>query len=100
MIGFLIPFAFVYQPSMLLINDSFSWSSLLIALVTTTAAILLVAAAFSAKGIKRVLYMAAGFAVLAPLWWVQLAGLVILPLLLVRRRSGSLPECELSCKQL
>lgn len=99
-IGFLIPFAFVYQPSMLLINDSFSWSSLAIALVTTSAAILLVAGAFSAKGIKRVAYMAAGFAVLSPLWWVQLAGLAILPLLLGRRRASALPKCELSCKQL
>ena len=99
-IGFLIPFAFVYQPSMLLINDSFSWSALLIALLTTTAAILLVAAAFSTKGFRRVLYMAAGFAVLSPLWWAQLAGLAMIPLLLGQRRSSALPKCEISCKQL
>ncbi len=101
LIGFLIPFAFVYQPSMLLINDSFSWGGLLVAVLTTTAAILLVAAAFSSKGVKRGLYLAAGFAVISPLWWVQLLALVMVPVLLIEQgRRGALPGCRFFCKQL
>ncbi len=101
LIGFLIPFAFVYQPSMLLINDSFSWGGLLVALLTTSAAILLVAAAFSAKGVKRGLYLAAGFAVISPLWWVQLLALTMVPVLLIEQgRRGALPGCRFFCKQL
>ncbi len=100
-IGFLIPFAFVYQPSMLLINDSFSWFGLLTALVTTTAAILLVAGAFSAQGFKRVLYLVAGFAVISPLWWVQLLALALLPMLFFERvRRGGAVGRRFFCKQL
>lgn len=100
-IGFLIPFAFVYQPSMLLINDSFSWFGLITAVVTTTAAIMLVAGAFSAKGFKRALYLAAGFAVISPLWWVQLLALALVPVLLFEQsRRGTLPGRRFFCKQL
>lgn len=100
-IGFLIPFAFVYQPSMLLINDSFSWFGLITAVVTTTAAIMLVAGAFSAKGLKRGLYLLAGFAVISPLWWVQLLALALVPVLLFEQsRRGTLPGRRFFCKQL
>ncbi|MBV0934265.1 TRAP transporter permease [Marinobacterium weihaiense] len=99
-IGFLIPFAFVYQPSMLLINDSFSWGGLAMALLTTTAAILLVAAAFSARGLKQGLYLLAGFAVIAPLWWVQLLALALLPVLLLERKGQAGTTWQrLFCKQ-
>ena len=103
LIGFLIPFAFVYQPSMLLINDSFSWGGLLIALLTTTAAILLVTAAFAAQGTKRVLYLAAGFAIIAPLWWVQLLALLMVPVLCLDAScvgAGLAALRKPSCKQL
>lgn len=91
-IGFLIPFAFVYQPSMLLINDSFSWVGLIVGLLTTTAAIVLVAGAFAAKGIKRFAYMTAGFAVIAPVMWLQLLALAVLPVLILDAvRQGRSP---------
>jgi TRAP transporter 4TM/12TM fusion protein len=102
-IGFLIPFAFVYQPSLLLINDSFSVMGLMIGLATTTAALLLVAGGFASKGLRRWLYLLAGFAVISPVAWMQLAALALLPLLLVdfTRIGQAFPALnKLSCKQL
>ncbi|CZF84535.1 TRAP transporter permease [Grimontia marina] len=76
-VGFIIPFAFVYQPSLLLITEGFSVPSLLLALATTSAAVLLISSAFSSNGLKKIIYILAGLAAISPFLWVQLAGISI-----------------------
>lgn len=76
-IGFLVPFAFVYQPSLLLINDDFSFMALIIGIATTTAAVLLITQGFKTSGLKRVLCLIAGVLIIAPSLWLQAISIAI-----------------------
>ncbi len=98
-IGFLIPFAFVYQPSLLLINDGFDIPSLLLALATTTVSVVLISASIMSRGIKRVICIIAGLAAISPLIWAQMAALIVAAALLAKSRSQQfLISKKLSCK--
>lgn len=88
-IGFLIPFAFVYQPSLLLITDSFSIGSLVIALVTTVSAIYLISACFSTKEAIRWLYLATGFAAISPFIMAQSAAVALVIFLCLKNMKKS-----------
>ena len=86
-IGFLIPFAFVYQPSLLLIVDSFSIVGLVIALLTTSAAIVLIASGFASKGWLRLLLVIVGIGTILPFWWIQSVGGITALFLLIKARK-------------
>ena len=86
-IGFLIPFAFVYQPSLLLIVDSFSIVGLVIALLTTSAAIVLIASGFASKGWLRLLLVIVGIVTILPFWWIQSVGGITALVLLIKARK-------------
>ena len=86
-IGFLIPFAFVYQPSLLLIVDSFSVVGLVIALLTTSAAIVLIASGFASKGWLRLLLVIVGIGTILPFWWIQSVGGITALFLLIKARK-------------
>lgn len=89
-VGFLIPFAFVYQPSLLLITDSFSFLSLAIALVTTVAAICLIATFFNAKGVIRWLYLGAAIAAISPFFIAQALAVALIIGLYINNKKQQL----------
>jgi TRAP transporter 4TM/12TM fusion protein len=98
LIGFVIPFVFVYNPSLVLVDAYFSPAGLAWVLVRLTLTIWMFSTAFAGvesaplHPLARVLRLAAGVAMVAPLWEPQLAGflaaamLEALPWLARRRR--------------
>ncbi len=86
-IGFLIPFAFVYQPSLLLIVDSFSVVGLGVALLTTSSAVVLIAYGFAAKGLFRFLLITVAIGAITPFWWLQSIGVLAALCLFIKKRK-------------
>ena len=86
-IGFLIPFAFVYQPSLLLIVDSFSIVGLAIALLTTSAAIVLISSGFASKNWRCLLLIVVGIGTISPFWWLQSIGVITALFLFIKMRK-------------
>lgn len=94
LVGFLVPFAFVYQPSMLLINESFELMSLIQGLCTTLLAVFAITQAFNGKGVKKIGLMLAGLCAIVPIAAVQLTASVLIAIYLImqliQRRSRAL----------
>lgn len=86
-VGFLIPFAFVYHPSLLIITDSFSTLGLIMALITTSSAVLLICWGFSYKGWLRALLVIVGIIAISPYWWLQTISLITTLFVLIKNRS-------------
>ena len=98
-IGFLIPFAFVYQPSLLLINDDFSFISLIIAVFLTTVAVVMISMSFKLSGLIRWVCILIGLAAISPVAWAQMAAVVAAVLIvLVTKNSNSFLINKFSCK--
>jgi TRAP transporter 4TM/12TM fusion protein len=83
--GFIVPFMFIYEPSLLMIGD---WQSIASSFVTATIGTILLAAGLfgyllrTAFWWERVLLVAAAFLLIKPGWITDLIGLVLLALVL------------------
>jgi len=71
-IGFIIPFAFIFHPSLLLVNQHFELIELFIALFFTSLSVRLIYASFECDTAIRWLYAAAGIISIYPNQWCQL----------------------------
>jgi TRAP transporter 4TM/12TM fusion protein len=78
--GFIVPFMFVYEPSLLMIGD---WTTILMSCVTASAGVIFFAAGlhgyFLAPTLlwQRIALIAAGFALIKPGIWTDLFGVAI-----------------------
>jgi TRAP transporter 4TM/12TM fusion protein len=96
----LVPFVFVYSPSMLLVAKGFSWSEFVLATGGCVTGIVLLSAAFSGwlltrtQGWERALLAISSILLIAPELWSSVVGLVIAaPVFLVQwsRRNDPAP---------
>jgi TRAP transporter 4TM/12TM fusion protein len=84
--GFIVPFMFVYEPSLLLIGD---WQDIVSSFITATLGTILLAASLqgylirSAAMWQRVVLFAAALLLIKPGWITDLIGLVLLAVVLV-----------------
>src|SRR5487761_1935255 len=83
--GFIVPFMFIYEPSLLMIGD---WQTIVSSFVTATIGTILLAAGLFGYLLRatlwweRVLLVAAAFLLIKPGWITDLVGLVLLTLVL------------------
>lgn len=93
-VGFVLPFCFVWRPALLLIGDPLA---ILPAIVATLAGVVALAAALEGWAWRplgpgeRLLVGLGGAALVAPLAWADLAGAVLLGLWFALRRSSRRP---------
>jgi TRAP transporter 4TM/12TM fusion protein len=87
----LVPFVFVFSPSLLLVAKGFTWGDFVITFFGCVAGITLLAAALSKfmfvemKGAERALCLASALLLIAPGLWPTLAGLLLALPVLVRQ---------------
>jgi TRAP-type uncharacterized transport system fused permease subunit len=87
----LVPFVFVFSPSLLIVAKGFTWSAFAITFVGCVLGIVVLAAALSRfllvelKRWEQLLCLAAAVLLIAPGLWVTLAGVLILMPVLVRQ---------------
>ena len=107
LVGFIIPFVFVYNPSLLLVVDGFHWPEFLWALLRLLTSIWLLNSAFSGFDYgklpmwSRAVRLAAGLIVFVHFWEIQLAAesagiaVIVLNQVLARRRNVTAQASEL-----
>ena len=92
LVGYLIPFVLIYNPSIALVGVDFQWLEFIWAMVRVPIAIWLVAtglAGYDARGLpwwERILRFALGLAILTVFWEVQIPALVVGGWLMIWRR--------------
>ena len=83
--GFIVPFMFIYEPSLLMIGD---WQDIALSFITATIGTILLAAGLfgyllrAALWWERLLLVAAAFLLIKPGWITDLIGLALLALVL------------------
>jgi TRAP transporter 4TM/12TM fusion protein len=89
--GFIVPFMFVYEPALLMIGD---WPTILMSCVTASAGVIFFAAGLHGFFITptllwhRVALVAAGFCLIKPGLWTDLAGAVLVAAVVVTQLSA------------
>ncbi len=105
--GFIVPFMFVYEPALLILNGWAEWHVSLQAFITATVGCMCLAAglhgylAARASMWERVVLVAAAFLLIKPGWITDLAGAVLLVVVLVAqwpRRSRSIDTASVPAR--